>query len=375
MRLLAGLLCAAFLAAILAGCSAGAEPPRPNAAPATVPVTTAIVVRKEMPLEIAVIGTVEAHATVAVRAQITGALTSVNFREGEDVKANQVIFELDRRPLEAALHQSEANLQRDAAQSQNANLIVQRHEALIKRGISSREVLDTARASAAALEATLAADRAAVENATVQLQYATIRTPISGRTGALMVHEGNLVRANDQTPLVIINQITPIDVSFAFPEALLPDLRRYMGQRSLSVVARPSNSEGPAAYGHIDFVDNAVDQTTGTIKIKGSFPNDNRQLWPGQFVNVVVRLMTEAGATVVPSLAVQTGPDGSYVYLVKADQTVEMRPVAVARVAGNETVIKDGLVPGDTVVTDGHLRLVPGSKISVRGAEAARPSS
>jgi multidrug efflux system membrane fusion protein len=375
MRLLAGLFSTAFVAAIAAGCSAGAEPPRASAAPAAVPVTTATVVRKEMPLDIAVIGTVEAHATVSVRSQITGALTAVNFREGEDVKAGQVIFELDRRPLEAALHQAEANLQRDTAQSQNANLIVQRHEALIKRGISSREQLDTARSSAAALEATLAAHRAAVENATVQLQYATIRTPISGRTGALMVHEGNLVRANDQLPLVIINQITPIDVSFAFPEALLPDLRRYMAQRSLSVVARPSSSDGPAAYGHIDFVDNAVDQTTGTIRIKASFPNDNRQLWPGQFVNVVVRMMTDAAATVVPSLAVQTGPDGSYVYLVKADQTVELRPVAVARVAGAETLIKDGVVPGDTVVTDGHLRLVPGSRITVRGAETAKPTS
>ena len=376
MRVLPRLFFGMSVAAALAGCTAGgAEPPKAAAAPAAVPVTTGAVVKKEMPLEIAVIGAVEAHATVAVRAQITGALTSVNFREGEDVTANQVIFELDRRPLEATLHQAEANLQRDTAQSLNANLIVQRHEALVKRGISSREVLDTARATATALEATLAADRAAVENATVQLQYATIRTPISGRTGALMVHEGNLVRANDQTPLVVINQITPIDVSFAFPEALLPDLRRYMAQRTLSVVARPSNSDGPAAYGHIDFVDNAVDQTTGTIKIKGSFPNDNRQLWPGQFVNVVVRMMTDAAATVVPSLAVQTGPDGSYVYLVKTDQTVELRPVTVARVAGHETVIKDGLAPGDTVVTDGHLRLVPGSRISVKGAEAAKPTS
>ena len=329
-----------------------------------------------MPLEIGVIGTVEAHATVAVRAQMTGALTSVNFREGDDVKANQVIF--DTRPPSARSGAAPGQGESRSVirpRPQNAKLIVQRHEALVQRGISSREQLDTARASAAALEATLAADRAAVENATVQLQYATIRTPISGRTGALMVHEGNLVRANDQTPLVIINQITPIDVSFAFPEALLPDLRRYMAQRSLSVEARPSNSEGPAAYGRIDFVDNAVDQTTGTIKIKGSFPNENRQLWPGQFVNVVVRMTTEAAAIVVPSLAVQTGPDGSYVYLVKADQTVELRPVAVTRVAGTETVIKDGVVPGDTVVTDGHLRLVPGSRVSVRGAEAAKPTS
>jgi len=377
MRLSAGPFLAIFIPSLaLAGCSAGgAEPPRQSAAPAAVPVTTATVVRKEMPLEIAVIGTVEAHATVAVRAQITGALTAVNFREGDDVRAGQVIFELDRRPLEAALHQSEANLQRDTAQAQNAALIVERHEALVKRGISAREQLDTARSSAAALAATVAADRAAVENATVQLQYATIRTPIAGRTGALMVHEGNLVRANDQLPLVIINQITPIDVSFAFPEALLAELRRYMAQRSLRVEARPSNTEGPPAVGRIDFVDNAVDQTTGTIKIKGSFSNSDRTLWPGQFVNVVVQLATDAAAIVAPSIAVQTGPDGTYVYLVKPDQTVELRPVTVARIAGVETVVTKGLAAGDIVVTDGHLRLVPGSRISIRSAQGEKAGS
>jgi multidrug efflux system membrane fusion protein len=176
-------------------------------------------------------------------------------------------------------------------------------------------------------------------------------------------------------PLVTINQITPIYVSFAFPEPLLADLRRYMSRGALRVEARPSSGDGAPASGTITFIDNAVDQTTGTIKVKGTFPNADRQLWPGQFVNVTVRLMTESEALVVPSLAVQTGPDGAYVYLVKPDQTVDMRPVTIARVAGQETVIKDGLAPGDTVVTDGHLRLIPGSKISVRGADAAKPAS
>jgi multidrug efflux system membrane fusion protein len=252
---------------------------------------------------------------------------------------------------------------------------MERYEQLVERGIVSREQRDTARTSVQALEATLAADRAAVENARVQLQYATIRAPISGRTGALMVNAGNLVRANDQLPLVTINQVTPIYVSFAFPEPLLPDLRRYMAQGTLRVEARPSSGTGALAVGHITFIDNAVDQTTGTIKVKGTFPNEDRWLWPGQFVNVSVRLTTESEAIVVPTIAVQNGPDGQYVFVVKQDQTVEMRPVTVARLVGNETIIKQGVTAGDTVVTDGHLRLVPGSKVSIRGASSERVGS
>jgi multidrug efflux system membrane fusion protein len=328
-----------------------------------------------MPLELSAIGTVEASSSVAVRSQITGALTAVNFKEGEDVVEGQVLFRLDRRPFEAALKQAEANLERDRAQAANASSQAQRSRELATRGIATREQVETTTTTAAALEATVGADRAAVENATIQLQYATIVAPISGRTGELMVHPGNLVRANDQAPLVTINQLTPIYVGFALPEPLLPDLRRYMARGAIRVEARPSSGESHVAVGTITFIDNAVDQTTGTIKVKGTFPNTDRQLWPGQFVNVVVRLMTESAATVVPSLAVQTGPDGSFVYIVKADQTVELRPVVVARVAGDETVIKDGLAPGDTIVTDGHLRLIPGSRISVRGAETAKPTS
>ncbi len=366
-------LIAATLAA--AGCARSeAQPQQRATGPAAVPVAVAAAVRKAMPLDASVVGAVEPYATVSVRAQITGELTSVNFQQGDDVVAGQELFTLDRRPLEGALQQAEATLERDTAEAANAKAIMERYEQLVQRGIVAREQRDNARTSVARLDATLASDRAAVENAKVQLQYATIRAPISGRTGALMVNAGNLVRANDQLPLVTINQITPIYVSFAMPEPLLPDLRRYMARGALRVEARPASGDGAVATGQITFIDNSVDQTTGTIKVKGTFPNGDRQLWPGTFVNVTVRLMTESEALVVPSLAVQVGPEGPYVYLVKPDETVEMRPVAVARVAGNETVIKDGLAPGDTVVTDGHLRLIPGSKISVRGDEAAKPA-
>src|SRR5688572_12885405 len=365
-----------MLAVAAAGCARSeAQPQQQAAAPAAVPVTVAAAVSKPMPLDASVVGTVEAYSTVSVRAQITGELTTVNFQQGDDVVAGQELFTLDRRPLEGALQQAQATLERDTAQAANAKAIMQRYDQLVERGIVAREQRDNARTSVAALEATLASDRAAVENAKVQLQYATIRAPISGRTGALMVNAGNLVRANDQAPLVVINQLTPIYVAFALPEPLLPDLRRYMARGALRVEVRPSSGESHLATGTITFIDNAVDQTTGTIKVKATFPNADRHLWPGQFVDVTVRLMTESQALVVPSLAVQTGPDGSYVYLVKPDQTVDMRPVTVARVAGQDTVIKDGLAPGDTVVTDGHLRLIPGSKISIRGAEAAKPTS
>ena len=378
MRLARGLvfgLVVGTTVAVVACSDDQALQPQPGGSPPAVPVTAAAVVRKEMPLEVSVIGTVEAFSTVAVRAQMTGELTSVNFQQGADVQAGQALFALDRRPLEAALQQATANLERDTAQAANAKVIVERYEQLVQRGIVAREQRDTARASVAALEATLAADRAAVENARVQLQYASIRAPISGRTGALMVNAGNLVRANDQMPLVTINQVTPIYVSFAFPEALLSDLRRYMAQGSLRVDAGPANGDGPRATGRITFVDNAVDQTTGTIKIKGTFPNGDRSLWPGQFVNVVVRLTTESAAIVVPSIAVQTGPEGDYVFVVKADETVELRPVTVTRLAGTETVIQDGLTAGDTVVTDGHLRLVPGSRVSMRDVSDAKAGS
>ena len=353
------------------GCAAEDQSPAPSAGggrgAAAVPVTVAPVVTREMPIEISVIGTAEAFSNVGIRSQITGQLQSVNFTEGDDVQQGQVLFTLDRRPLELALREAQANLERDTARAENAAVMAKRYEDLAKRGIATREQVDTSRSDVNALNATVSADKAAVENATVQLDYATIKAPISGRTGALMVHEGNLVRANDTTPLVTINQIMPISVAFSIPEARLSDLKRYMAGGSLKVTATHPNDEGPGAVGRIAFVDNAVDENTGTIRIKGTFPNADRQLWPGQFVNVVVTLTTDPKAIVVPSVAVQTGQQGTFVFVVKQDQTVEMRPVTVGRTNGTDTVLSGGVQPGDTVVTDGHLRLVPGSRISVKG--------
>jgi multidrug efflux system membrane fusion protein len=334
----------------------------------TVPVTVATVINKAMPIEISVIGTAEAFSNVAIRSQITGQLEKVNFTEGDDVQQGQVLFTLDRRPLELALREAQANLDRDSAKAENAALMTKRYEDLAKRGIAPREQLDTSRSDLAALNATVSADKAALENATVQLDYATIKAPISGRTGALMVHEGNLVRANDTTALVTINQIMPMSVSFSVPESRLSELKRYLSGGSLTVRATPPNDEGPAAVGKIAFVDNAVDENSGTIRVKGTFPNTDRRLWPGQYVNVVVTLTTDPKAIVVPSVAVQNGQQGTYVFVVKPDQTVEMRSVTVQRVSNADTVLASGGVqPGDTVVTDGHLRLIPGSRISVKG--------
>jgi multidrug efflux system membrane fusion protein len=322
-----------------------------------------------MPIEIRVIGSVEAYSVVSVHAQVTGQLTNVNFKEGDDVTKDQVLFALDRRPLEAALMQAQANLQRDIAQAANAKVIAKRYADLAGQGIATTEQVETNRASAAALEATVEADKAAVENAKVQLQYATIASPIAGRTGALMVHEGNLVQPTDTKPLVVINQVAPIYVSFAIPESRLPELRRYMGRGTLAVEAKPPSDDGTSSRGNITFVDNNVDQTTGTIKIKATFSNEDHRLWPGQFVNVIVALTKDPTAVVVPTAAVQVGQQGQYTYVVKPDKSVEYRPVVVERTTGLETVVKSGLKPEETVVTDGYLRIVQGSHVSIKGEE------
>lgn len=371
----------AIAAAVAGGaCSGGdaaavADARGRGSAQAAVPVTVGTVVQKPMPIDIQVIGTVEAYTNVAVHAQLTGQLETVSFREGDDVKKGQVLFTLDHRPLEAALQQAQATLDRDLAQAANAKSQVARYRDLLSRGIATREQVDQINTNAAALDATVGSDRAAVENAKVQLQYATIAAPIGGRTGALMVHAGNLVRANDTMPLVVINQVTPIYVTFGIPESQLPALKRYMAAGTLHVDARPPNDTAPPSSGHITFVDNAVDATTATIRIKGTFANEDRRLWPGQFVNVVVTLTSEPDALVVPAGAVQIGQQGQYVFVVKPDQTVDLRPVTTKRSDGVETVIATGLKAGDTVVTDGQLRLVAGTRITVKTPGGPRGSS
>ena len=365
-----------------AACGGEAAPSTPAAGgrggganAAAVPVATASVVRKSVPLDIQGIGTVIAASTVTVRAQVTGELTSVHFIEGDEVQQGQVLVTIDKRPLEAALLQAQAALDRDIAQAANARSQANRYQDLLQRGIATREQIDQMVTTAAALDATVGADRAVVENAKVQLQYATITAPLTGKTGLLQVHPGNLVRATDTTPIVTINKITPVYVSFAVPEALLPELKRYMARGKLGVTALSPTDLGAPSAGFITFIDNAVDVSTGTIKVKGTFPNTDRKLWPGQYVNVNVTLSTEPNAIVVPTLAVQTGQQGSYVFVVKSDQTVDLRPVGVERTSGEESVIKTGLAPGETVVTDGQLRLVPGSHVTIKNAEPTKAVS
>jgi len=339
-----------------------------------VPVTATQAESKAVPLDVQAIGTVIAASTVAVRAQITGELMEVNFKEGDEVQQGQVMFVLDKRPFEAALQQAEAQLQKDQAQMANARSQAARYQDLAQRGIATREQVDSMTAQAAALEATVAADRANVQSAKVQLDYATIEARISGRTGLLQVHKGNLVRANDTQQLININRITPVYVTFAIPEAMLPQFKRYMAAGSIRVEARAPNDTGAPSLGKIDFIDIAVDALTGTIKVKGTFPNEDRLLTPGQFVNVSVTLTTDPHATVIPTAAVQSGQNGTYVYVVKADKTVELRPVTVARTHGDDSIIQTGVAPGETVVTDGHLRLIPGSRVSLKDANGRSAS-
>ena len=380
--LLTVVLSAALLAA--SACSRGeAEAQRPaqtgggrgGGQGAPVPVTVATAVDKPMPLDLEAIGNVIAASTVAVHAQITGELTSVNFKEGDDVTEGQVLFTLDKRPYEAALLQAEAQLQKDEAQAVNARAQATRYSDLQKRGIATREQVDQMTSQAAALDASVASDKAAIESARVQLAYCTIAAPISGRTGLLQVHRGNLVRAADTQPIIIINRIVPVYVSFSIPEAMLPDFKRYLAAGSVNVEAKAPTESGAASTGRIDFIDNAVDATSGMIKIKGTFPNEDHRLWPGQFVNVSVTLTVDPHATVVPTSAVQSGQQGNFVYVVTPSQTAELRPVAVARTRGSESILSSGVKPGETVVTDGQLRLVPGSRVSSKAAAGPKAAS
>jgi len=368
-----GFLVALAAAVTAAGCASGDSTPeragrgggRGGGGNADIPVNTAEVVQKTMPLAINVIGAAEAYSNVAVHPQITGELTSVDFKEGDDIRKGEIIFTLDFRPLEAALEQAEATLARDTAQADNARSSAARYDDLQSRGIAPLEQADQARTSSAALDATVLADRAAVENAKVQLRYATVFAPLTGRTGALMVHPGNLVRATDTTPLVVINQISPIYVSFGIPEGELPALKRYLAEGSVAVEAAAPGVATPSK-GHITFIDNAVDLTTGQIRVKASFPNDDRQLWPGQFVDVTVTLKLDQRAIVVPTEAVQEGTEGRYVFVLKPDRTVEMRSVGVAREVEDITVVQSGLAQGEIVITDGQDRLSAGSKVTVK---------
>jgi multidrug efflux system membrane fusion protein len=336
-----------------------------------VPVSVGSVVEKSVPVQLRAIGNVEAYSTIQVRSQIGGILHRVHFKEGQDVKKGDLLFTIDPRPYEAMIQQAEANLAKDISQMEYAREEAGRYEELVKKGYVAKEQYEQFRTSAIALQATVNADKAVLENARLQLKYCYIYSPINGRTGNLISNEGNLIKANADNAMVVINQVQPIYVNFSVPEQYLSDIKKYMGVGKLMVsafISKKDNSRNDEVpeEGVLTFVDNTVDPTTGTIKLKGTFENPKKRLWPGQFVDIMVTLTTQPNAVVVPSSAVQTGQNGQYVFVVKKDNMVESRTVAVTRTVGDESVIGMGLNPGETVVTDGQLRLVPGAKVEIK---------
>jgi membrane fusion protein, multidrug efflux system len=329
------------------------------------PVTVGKVVRKTVPVEVRAIGNVQAFSTVAVKSRIAGQLFKVGFQEGQDVRKGDLLFTIDPRPFEGALRQAEANLARDQFQAKNAQADAARYESLFKQGIIARQQFDQYRSSADALKSQAAADEAALTVAQLQLGYTSIYAPIDGRLGNLLVHEGNMIKEND-VPMVVINQVQPIFVAFSVPQMYLPDIKRFMAARTLKVRAVPKEAGVAPQLGDLTFVDNAIDVSTGTIQLKATFTNEKRTLWPGQFLDVVLALSSLPNALLVPSEAVQSGQRGTYVYVVKADSTVESRNVIVGRNVEGYAVVESGLTAGETVVTDGQLRLSPGAKVRVK---------
>lgn len=350
----------------LAGCSSKtAESEGMRRMEFRVPVSVTKAVLETVPVQVEAIGNVEAYSTVSVRTQAAGEIQKVYFTQGQDVKKGQLLLTVDPRPFETQLNQLEADLARDQAQLENATLQAERSAKLFQAGIISQDQYDTSRTSAQALKATVEADKAAIATAKVNLSYCSVYSPIDGRTGALQVYPGNIAKIND-TVVVVINQIHPIYVTFAVPEQFLADVKKYEARGHLTVEATIPNDSRPPAKGVLTFIDNSVDQATGTIKMRGTFQNPDNRLWPGQFVNVVLKLSTLTNATVVPSQVVQTGMRGKYVYVVKPDMTADYREVEAGETVDGQTVIEKGVQPGETVVTDGQLQLAPGSKVEIK---------
>jgi multidrug efflux system membrane fusion protein len=338
---------------------------KPKGPPPAAPVAAATAVKKDVPVEIRTIGTVEPFATVSIKARVGGELKQVYFQEGQDVRKGELLFVIDPRPWEAALKEAQAKLARDKALANKAASDARRFAELVQKEFVSREQYEQAVATAASLKATVEADEKAVENARLQVSYCYIHAPISGRTGSLLADRGNLIKADADKAMLVINQIEPIYVAFSVPQQFLPDIKKYLAGGAMQVEAWLANDENPEE-GLLTFINNTVDPATGTILLKATYPNTDRRLWPGQFVNVVVKLTTERDAVTVPAQAVQTGQEGQFVLVIKDDLTVEMRPVQAGRFFDGQAVVKQGLQPGERVVTDGHLRLVPGAKVQIK---------
>jgi membrane fusion protein, multidrug efflux system len=370
------------------------QQPKPQIPPA--PVTVSQVVQKDMPVLIRAIGNVQPYSTVSVKSMINGQIVKVNFKEGQDVRKGDLLFVIDQAPYEGALAQAQAqlakdealqkqavaNTARDAAQANNARVQADRYATLINKGVVTQEQYDQIRTAAESTAAAVAADRAAdesaqaavradkasINNAKVQLGYTTITSPIDGKVGSILIYPGNVVKANDTVSLVVINQITPIYAAFSVPQENLANIKRYMSSGQLKVEAVIDKNNENRRAGTLTFIDNAVDQTTGTIQLKATFPNQDRALWPGQFVDVVLTLTTQVRAIVAPARSIQVGQNGQFVYVVKQDNTVEPRPVVLGNSNDTEAVIDKGLEAGETVVTDGQLRLFPGARVEVKSS-------
>lgn len=353
-----------------------AQSKAPAGAGRTVPVVTQTVATQAVPEQIVTIGSVQPIAAIAIKPRVDSAVETVAFTEGQEVKAGDTLFTLDSRSLDAQLRQAQANLERDRANLEKAKGDVKRYAELVRTSAISRTTYDAAVATADALEGTVKADLAAIEAAKVSLSFTRITAPMDGRTGTANAKVGAMVRAADANPLVTLTQLRPINVSFNVPEKHLPAIRAAMASGSLPVTASIAGGHGEKAEGKLSFVDSQVDQQTGTILVKGEFPNADTRLWPGQFVDTVLTLRVEQNALTVPDLAVQTGQKGRFVYVVKADETVEVRPVTVERSHGGLSVVASGLTAGERVVVDGQSRLFPGAKITEKaGGKPAAPAS
>lgn len=366
-RLLLAGLGLAIVLQVLVSCS---QEKATSVTTASLPVNVAVSTRQSVPVELHAVGQVEASTTVTVRSQVAGVIATVHFHEGDEVKKGNLLFTLDPTPFRAALAKAEADLQQNRVEAANARRDAQRYAQLLGEGFVSRGEADSLQSRAESLDAALAASRASVDNARIQLGYTDIRAPQGGRTGALLVHPGTVVKANDVPDLVTINTLRPVLVTFSIPERSLPALRQQLKSGELQVTALPQGDDRPPAAGHISFLNNSVDPATGTIRLKASFANRDQRLWPGQFVAVTVVLETLKDAVVVPAAAVQTGQQGSYLFVVDADQKVTMRPVSPSISWNDLTVIASGLEPGETVVTAGQLRLYPGARITVKAADS-----
>jgi len=328
-----------------------------------------------LPVMLQGVGNVEAYSTVEIRPQVSGPLLTIDFNEGEEVTKGQLLFTIDPRPFELAVKQAEATLAKDSGQSKTAEVQRTRYTQLPKSGLVAQSDFDTVQAQANSLLSTLELDKVAIETAKLQLQYTKIYAPVAGKTGALQVHVGSLVRTTDTSPMVVLNQITPVRVTFSLPAANLPEIRAGQAKGALLTEATPSgDTDTGVSTGTLSFIDNAVDPTTGSIKLKATFPNQDRRLWPGEFVQVRLRVSVDPHALVVPAAAIQNGVQGTYVFVVAPNRTVTLRTVKVARTDATSAVVSTGLQAGEEVVTDGQLRLTPGARISVRpSAGGTRP--